>query len=281
MGAAAIRLRIMKHKHDKVRNRNETFSEKVATRIWDEQPCVDNPYLAQSIRCHGYDLIELMQKRSFSDIFYLLFRGELPSKEESRVLETLMIGLINPGPRHAATRAAMNAGVGKTDPLHILPISTMILGGSFTDAGVIEEAIRFLRKHRRTPPSEVADKLLQNTKQSAEEDFILVPGFGSLYGAADPYSQDLANVILELPGAGEVMQWGADFATAINNYNLGWVRVGVAAAVFADLGFQPRVGGGLFQLLSAPGLLAHGIELANKPITAMPFIKDEQYVIES
>ena len=54
----------------------------------------------------------------------------------------------------------------------------------------------------------------------------------------------------------------------------------IAAAVFADLGFQPRAGGCLFQLLGAPGLVAHGIELANKPITAMPFVSDENYAIE-
>jgi citrate synthase len=32
-------------------------------------------------------------------------------------------------------------------------------------------------------------------------------------------------------------------------------------------------------LLCAPGILAHGLELANKPITAMPFLQEEQYVI--
>ena len=55
---------------------------------------------------------------------------------------------------------------------------------------------------------------------------------------------------------------------------------GIAAAVFTDLGFSPRAGAGLFQLLGAPGLLAHGAELANKPVTAMPFVKDENYAIK-
>jgi citrate synthase len=61
---------------------------------------------------------------------------------------------------------------------------------------------------------------------------------------------------------------------------MGWLTTGVAAAVFCDLGFQPKIGGALFQLLGAPGLAAHGLELANKPITAMPYISDENYVIE-
>ncbi|OMH38256.1 citrate/2-methylcitrate synthase [Motiliproteus sp. MSK22-1] len=271
----------MKHEHDEVRSRNESFSDRVVTRIWDEEPCPDNPYLANTNRCHGYDLVELMEKRSFVDVFYLLFRGELPTPEESKILETLMIGLINPGPRHSATRAAMNAGIGKTDTLHILPISMMVLGGAFADAGVIEEGIRFLRKQRRNDPSEVAGRLLKESEPPTEGDRILAPGFGSLYGSVDPYSKNLVNTILELPGAGPVVCWGASFANEIQSNNLGWLRAGVAAAVFADLGFQPRAGGGLFQLLNAPGLLAHGLELANKPITAMPFIADDHYVIES
>lgn len=271
----------MTRKHDAVRSRNEAFVDRVATRIWEEQPTTDNPYLAESLRCHGYDLIELAQKRSFVDVFYLLFRGELPSPEQSQMLQTLMIGLITPGPRHPATRAAMNAGIGKTDPVHILPISLMTLGGSASDAGVVEEAIRFLRKQRRSDPTTVATALLSETTPKEQEDWMLAPGFGSLYGEADPFCQQLAQTLLALPGTGQALQWGAAFADAIQPHNLGWLRAGLAAAVLSDLGFHPRTGGGLYQLLCAPGLLAQGIEMANKPITAMPFIKDENYILET
>jgi citrate synthase len=34
------------------------------------------------------------------------------------------------------------------------------------------------------------------------------------------------------------------------------------------------------QLLAAPGLLAHGLEFSNKPVTAMLFEPDETYQIE-
>jgi citrate synthase len=76
------------------------------------------------------------------------------------------------------------------------------------------------------------------------------------------------------------LRWADKFSDHLAQANMGWFSTGLAAAVFCDLGFQPRVGGGIFQLLSAPGLVAHGFEMANKPITAMPFVKDENYVIE-
>ena len=63
--------------HEKVRSRNEAFTQRTATRIWHEEPSEDNPYIAASALCHGYDLFELMEKRSFVEVFYLLFRGEL------------------------------------------------------------------------------------------------------------------------------------------------------------------------------------------------------------
>lgn len=271
----------MSRKHDAVRSRNEAFVDRVTTRIWKEEPSSGNPYLAESLHCHGYNLIELAEKRCFADVLYLLFRGELPSKEQSKVLQALMIGLITPGPRHPASRAAMNTGIGKTDPLHILPISLMSLGGTISDAGVIEDAIRFFRKHRRSDPITVAGELLAQTSRPEKEDWIIAPGFGSQYGSLDPYCRDLACSLSALPGAGQALDWGVKFATALSVKDLGWLRAGLAAAVLSDLGFHPRTGGGLYQLLSAPGLLAQGIEMSNKPITAMPFIKDENYIIET
>lgn len=97
-------------------------------------PSPDNPYIAEHCRCRGYDLFELVQKRSFVDIIYLLLRGELPTKDQAQLFETLLVALINPGPRHPATRAAMNAGVGKTNTAHILPIALPVLGGDHLGA---------------------------------------------------------------------------------------------------------------------------------------------------
>ncbi len=56
-------------KHDQVRSRNEPFVQKTATRIWYEEPAPDNPFIATHALCHGYDLFELMQKRSIVDVF--------------------------------------------------------------------------------------------------------------------------------------------------------------------------------------------------------------------
>jgi len=264
----------------KVESRNDIFVESTATKIWQEIESQHNPYLADSCLCHGYDLLELTQKRSFIEVLYLLFRGELPDVDEARLLEQLMISQINPGPRHPATRAAMNAGVGGTDREHILPIALSIYGGSHLGAGEVEPAMNFLRKQRKHDPVQLAHELIANSMQPAEGDWHIAPGFGSRFGGVDPLPSQIANHLSGLPGKHETLLWGCAFADTLNEQSLGWLAPAIAAAVFTDLGFSPRAGAGLFQLLGAPGLLAHGVELANKSVTAMPFVKDENYVIK-
>ncbi len=270
----------MTSKHEKITSRNQTFSQRPVTRIWEEWPSEDNPYVAASVRCQGYDLLELMEKRSFVDVLFLLFRAELPNADQSQMLERLMIGLINPGPRHPATRAAMHAGVGKTNPAHILPISLSIMGGTHLGAGCVEDAMRFLRQAGKRDPQSVCDELLREQQRPAQGDWHPVAGFGSRFGSVDEIPGKLADHLSRLQGAGKALLWGCAFAKALRAHGMGWLFPGVAAAVLADLGFQPRAGAGIFQYLQAPGLLAHGLEMVNKPLTALPFPSDDNYFIE-
>lgn len=268
----------MEKKYKSVEKRNEIFASRTVTRIWKECASVNNPYIATSARCFGYDLIDLMQKRTFVDVLFLLFKGELPTSDQAEILESLMIALINPGPRHPAARAAMQAGVGKTNPVHILPISLSIMGGSHNGAGCIEEGMRFFRKYAN---SDSGDLLIEKEiLSSQEEDKHPFPGFGNRFGGIDELAGQIAEYLNALPGSGKALSWGCDFAKALQPHGIGWLSTGIAAAVFADLGFHPKAGAGLLQIISAPGLLAHGLEMVSKPITAMPFPSDENYIIE-
>jgi citrate synthase len=262
-----------------VRSKNLPFAERLVTRIWCEQPSPKNPYIAERCLCHGYDLLDLIQQCSFAQVVYLLLRGEIPEREAARLLDATIVGLMNPGPRHPATRAAMMAGVGRTDAAHILPIALLVLGGE-TGAKDVSASMGFIRRHARKAPTMLAESLLASHKRPAEGDWRIAPGFGSHFGDIDIVPQKLAASLIEFPASGEALRWGQAFADRLSGAGLGWLVTGVAAAAFLDLGFHPKAGAGLFQLASAPGLLAHGLEFANKPITAIPFVDQEHYVIE-
>lgn len=255
------------------------FAGRTATQIWQEQEAATNPYLAASCRCHGYDLFELMQKRSFVDVLHLLFLGELPDHDRSELLQTLMIAFINPGPRHPAGRAAMNAGVSRSNTAHILPIALSVLGGAHLGGEEVGAAMRFFHAHLHRDPAEVAAEVMGTAAPPREGDRHPVPGFGSRFGGIDPLQSAIVRQLKALPGCGACLHWGNCLAEELHPQGLGWLSPGVAAAVFVDMGLPPRAGAGFFQLLCAPGLLAHGLEMADKPITAMPFLDEEHYVI--
>jgi len=260
-----------KQESTKVERRDDNFSKRANTKIWAEDPAPENPYITQVSRCHGYDLLELLDKRSFADVLFLLFQGELPIAEQAELLEHLLVAFINPGPRHPATRAAMNAGIGKTDSAHILPISLAILGGEHLGANEVEASIRWLRKQSSQDANSVAKSLCAELSGERTEDIHVAPGFGSRFGSIDVVPDQIAQRLLRLKGAGPILRWGNDFAKALQPYHMGWLSTGVVAAALCDLGFQPRFGPGVYQLLRAPGLYAHGIEQSNKPLSAMPF----------
>jgi len=268
-------------KQQKVERRNDKFAKRTVTRIWHEEPSKENPYLAETCLCHGYDLQKLMKKRSFIDVLYLLFRGELPDRDQADLLENLMIAFINPGPRHPATRAAMNAGVGKTNVAHILPISLSVLGGDHLGGGEVIAAMRFIKKHFKKDPEKIASDLAKSSNPPDKGDWHIAPGFGCRFNGIDPMPQKIAAELSALPGSDKALAWGNAFAEALKPQGQGWLSVGVCAAVFCDLGFSTLVGAGLFQLICAPGLLAHGAELSGVyvPLTAMPFLDQKHYII--
>lgn len=255
------------------------FAEKASTNIWFEEPSNHNPYLAKTCRLHGYDILQLAQRKSFVEVLYLLYTGELPSVQQAKLLEQLMIFLLNPGPRHPATRAAMTAGISKARPAHILPVGLMALGGEHLGAAEVEHSMNYLINHVGEKPETHAARLLGEKESPTDGDWHIIPGFGTRFGGIDPAPQSFINDLL-LTHSGKFIQWGQSFAVAINARSMGWLSTGIAAAVLLDLGIKPREGSGLFQLFSAPGILAHGMEQTHKPVTEMPFVEDKDYVIE-
>jgi citrate synthase len=260
--------------------RADRFSSRPATRIWQERPSPDNPYVADGARCHGYDLFELIDKARFCEVLFLLFRGELPTADQADLLEKWLLASINPGPRHPATRAALNAGIGKTHAAGILPIALTVLGGDHLGAAEVRRSMRYLAQHAADQPDDLARQLLERASAPERGDWHPAPGFGSRFGSVDHLCRQIGERLAALAGAGPALRWARAFAAALEPRGLSWLDPGIAAAVALDLGFNEYAAMGLFQLSRAPGLLAHGVEMIGQPLTAMPFLGDESYIHE-
>ena len=261
----------MKSSYSEEKSRDDKFSLKLETKITYEESPDHNPYLVKKQIIQGYDHLDLLDNSSFTDVIYLLLRGNLPSEKQSLIFEKLALALINPGIRHPAAQASITAGVGKSDTVNILPIALGIYGGTFDGAGNVEDIIRFFRKSANNPPSDY--------KQMALDDQI--PGITQHYGDADTYANVLLEKLKPYAREGKVFSWLSQLQSLIYPEGIGVTKSSIAAAIMADLGFMPRQCAALMQLLAAPGLLAHGLEFSNKPLTAMLFEPDETYTIEN
>jgi citrate synthase len=258
-------------------SRGTPFPERVRTRIWHEEPHPGNPFLAQQARCHGYALDEMARALDPTDTLFLLLRGELPDAAQHALLARLLVVFCNPGPRHAATRAVMNAAASGTRTQALPAIGLALLGGAHLGAAEVEAAARFIAQNRREDPATLASRLAGAMTTSDEADKRLAPGFGTLAGSIDPLAQRLAGTLLEVATADGPLAWAARFATAAQQHQCGWLMPGLAAAACCELGFAPPAAALIYQYAALPGLIAHALERVGKGITAMPFVPDECY----
>lgn len=260
-------------------SRETPFPERVRTRIWEELPQPGNAFLARGARCHGYAHEALVRGVAPVEALYLLLRGELPAPHARRLLERFLVAFCNPGPRHAATRAVMNAAASGTRNAALPAIGMALLGGADLGSAEVDAAARFIARHRGRDPAALATERIAAREDAAEPraDRRVAPGFGTLAGDIDPCAAALAAPLLELAGADGPLAWAARFADALASAGCGWLLPGVAAATTLELGFAPRAAGLLFQYAALPGLIAHALEVAGRGPAAMPFVPDSRY----
>jgi len=273
----------MSNRKIKIESRNDQFTSIIKSEITLEIPADENDFLVKEMHTHGYNVLDLMDSCDYIDVFFLLYNGDLPTVEQKLLLSKLSIFLINLGPRHTSARAAANAGIGRTDVNHIVPIAVMGMSGEYNGSKEVEQSMRYLTKHfTQSAEQAINDCLANEQEQSAqvEAERIIAPGFGTDHGGQSPLLNEVKNKLLTISPEQGYLQWANNFVNAMpQNTKCGWRLAGLVAPIFLDLNFEPRMGAGLFQMLSCPGAFAHGIQFSNKPLTDMPFLKDEDYDI--
>lgn len=262
---------------------NISYATQIETSICQEIPYTDNPYSTEKAFFYGYEYNDILQSSSLTQVIYLLFKGEVPSKKQETLLEKWMVSCINSGPRHPASHAGMSVGIGKTNIVNILPVIMTILGGDYQGSGAVKKSIRFIQKNMKLEPEKIARELYQDNQEEFKKmnnDIHIAPGFGTTFNQIDKLNQDAGNYLANLDGAGSALKWGQRFSNALEKYGMSWLEPGLAAAVFLDLEFDEFSAMCFFQLAKSIGVLPYALEKIGKPITSMPFISDEHYFIE-
>jgi len=246
----------------------------IHTRIWQEEPEPDNPFATRAAYCRGYDVFgQMVGSARWVEMLVLLFRDELPRKQELDMLEALAVALANPGPRDPSVHAAMCGGVGGSTAAASLIAALSVGAGRNGGAHEVYDAMGLWASFGMELTSWITHAGGGAASLTAEvwPDREHPAGF-------DPHGARISTVVRQLletlsriastPRLTWLTKHREDLESRIG---MPLAVTGVAAAAFADLGFVPREGEMLYLLLRLPGAAAHALEQGQHGYRRFPF----------
>lgn len=217
---------------------------------------------AEETLLRGYDLLELVKKKNFTQTIFLTLNGNLPSEKEERMLNAMLVACVDHGiapPSVIATRTVLSGG----NSLNAA-VGAGVLALGDSHGGAIEQCARILQDIVK------GELDLQSfVKESIEKKYIL-PGYGhKIYKDTDPRSATLFKIAKETQIYNKHCIAAEDLTKAIEKEKGKKLCLnvdGAIAAIISDMGFDYRLGKGFFIISRIVGLVAHAHEeMSEKP----------------
>jgi len=215
---------------------------------------------ASSIRLLGYDVLELSQRASFTDVIFLLHRGRLPGEGERRLLDAILIGGADHGAGAPSCAAARLAASGNRQSMSAaLAAGLLTIGEEHGGAGArcMEMISAGLERARQESMS--IDDAARRIALDARERHQRVPGFGHrVHTSVDPRVAPMFEMARRDGVAGD----GVVFIEALGRAIAEVVKPlpinidGALAALLHDMGFAPPAGMLIFLISRTAGITA-------------------------
>jgi citrate synthase len=216
------------------------------------------------IRIRGHDVLELMQRSTFTDAIFLLHHDRLPSLAERRLLDAILIGVADHGagaPSCAAARLAASGN--RQSPAAAIAAGVLTIGDEHGGAGsgCMELITAGLDSARRDGLSfdAVAARMVDEAKRTKAR----LPGFGHrVHSTIDPRVAVLFTMAEGSGLAGDGIRFARALEAAVRDrikpipLNID----GALAAILVDLGLPSMVGKLLFIVGRVAGLSAEVLE---------------------
>lgn len=214
---------------------------------------------ANLIRVRGYEVAALMEKASFSDVIYLLLKGELPDEKSSEMMRAILVSSVDHGvtpPSVLATRTVMSAG----NSLNTAVAAGVMAIGD-VHGGAIEQSARIMQElaAQDSSPAELAKQLVEDLKATRKR----MPGFGHRLHTADPRTARMFELAARLQFSGRHVELAQEIEKALEASSGRKLPInvdGAIAAVISDMGFDWRLGKAFFIISRVSGLVAHAYE---------------------
>ena len=219
------------------------------------------------IEFRGYPVQELIGRASFAQMIWLLLRGELPTADRASLLEAALVASVDHGPHApsiAIARMAASCGVGLNNAM---ASAANVLGDSHGGAG--EQCMELLAAVRQRQSEGVA---LDAAVEAALDEHVarhgkIVAGYGHRFHPVDPRCAPLLGLVERAAARGVVAGGCVAISRGIEaalkrrtGKSIPMNIDGATAVIFAELGFEPPLGRGLFVLARSVGILAHAWE---------------------
>ncbi len=195
----------------------------------------------------GRPLEEVMEME-FAEAIWLLLKGEEPSEKESEMFNTILSISIDHGVGNPSTVAARTVQSGGNSMNSSVAAGILALGDKH--GGAIEDAMEILQSEKD------AETIVEEYLESGEK----IPGLGhKVYDEEDPRAGKIFSKAGELGLAGDAVEKMKSVAEEFAERKVDLVINvdGATAAVMSDLGWDYRLGKGVFIVARAPGLVAH------------------------
>ncbi len=216
-----------------------------------------------SIFIRGYNIASLMTEATFTDTIFLLHQGRLPSREERRLLDAILIGVSDHGPAAPSAAAARIVASGNRRSMEaavaagVLAMGDAHGGAAFDCMQMIGDGIALA--HRESIPlSEAARRIAADAKSERRR----LPGIGHRVHTEDPRTR----VLFGMAQASGVAREGIAFMKALEEAAREQIRPlpinidGALSGVLYDLGFPPPVAKLIFIIGRVAGVTAHVME---------------------
>ena len=216
------------------------------------------------IRVRGHDVLDLMQRSTFTDVIFLLHHDRLPSLAERRLMDAILIGVADHGagaPSCAAARLAASGN--RQSPAAAIAAGVLTIGDEHGGAGsgCMELIAAGIERARREGLSfDAASAQMVDEAKSAKT---RLPGFGHrVHSTIDPRVAILFTLAANSGLAGDGIRFARALEAAVGErikpipLNID----GALAAVLIDLGLPSMVGKLLFIVGRVAGLSAEVLE---------------------
>jgi citrate synthase len=207
----------------------------------------------------GLDLVELIGRRPYGDVVYLLLAGELPSGTEGRMVDAMLVSAAEHSvvaPSVDAARFVASAGV----PLQAAVAAGTTALGDY-HGGAVDAAARMLLDAAETglPDPEAARAIAQRHRAGGSR----LPGFGHVLHDPDPRAGRLFEVAGELGFRGRWCALAEALESVTDEVFGRRLRLnvdGALGALLLELGLDWRLGKAFYVIGRSAGLVAHVFE---------------------